>query len=333
LRRRGLVGAARRPGPVGAARRPGLVRAARPPGLGGTARRPGLVRAALLLALVHGALAAGPAAADPAAWRVEEGRGALWLLGSVHYLRDRDYPLPAVVDRLYAEADAVLFEIDLDDLEPVAIESALMTAALLPKGDSLAAELAPKLYADASRRAAQYGLELQQLDRFEPWLAAITLLDRGMAARGFDANRGVEQYLLGRAAHDGKEVLGLETLAAQIAVFDGLSRADQAALLEQTLAELDSPEDEIGPLIDAWRAGQLDALADQLLEDFADFPTLYERLVVARNRAWIGELERRLAAGERLLVVVGALHLVGPNSVIELLRRRGHDVEMIDAGR
>jgi uncharacterized protein YbaP (TraB family) len=36
-----------------------------------------------------------------------------------------------------------------------------------------------------------------------------------------------------------------------------------------------------------------------------------------------------LADGRRRLVVVGALHLVGPDSVIDQLRERGHDVERL----
>jgi uncharacterized protein YbaP (TraB family) len=293
------------------------------------------MRATLLAAVfvVAGAIGSAPstAAADPAAWRIEEGNGALWLLGSVHSLRAEDYPLPAIVDRLYSKAEGLLFEIDLDDLRPEQIQSELVSAAMLPKGRSLATTLPPEVYALAERRAAAFGLALSQLDRFEPWLAAITLLDSGLAAHGFDPSRGVERYLLGRAQHDGKAVLGLESLAAQVGVFDGLSSQEQTALLEQTLDELEAPEQEIGPLIEAWRAGTLDALADRLLEDFAAFPDLYDRLVVARNRAWVGELERHLAAGDRLLVVVGALHLVGPNSVIDLLRERGHTVERVDA--
>jgi uncharacterized protein YbaP (TraB family) len=290
--------------------------------------------AALLVAVVAvvAAIAApSRAGADPAAWRVEEDGAVLWLLGSVHSLRAEDYPLPRIVDRLYAKADGLLFEIDLDDVRPEQIQSELMSAAVLPEGESLASRLPPELYMRAERRAAELGLALSQLDRFEPWLASITLLDVGLSAHGFDPARGVERYLLGRAQHDGKAVLGLESLAAQVGVFDGLSRREQTALLEQTLDELQAPEQEIGPLIDAWQAGTLDALADRLLDDFAGFPDLYERLVVARNRAWVGVLERHLAAGDRLLVVVGALHLVGPNSVVDLLRAQGHTVERIDA--
>ena len=79
-------------------------------------------------------------------------------------------------------------------------------------------------------------------------------------------------------------------------------------------------------MADAWRNGELESLSAELLDDFEQFPGLYETLVTERNQAWVPTLERMLADGGRGLVVVGALHLVGRDSVIELLRARGHDV-------
>jgi len=276
------------------------------------------------------ALLAVAAEADPPAWQVENGSGGeLWLLGSVHYLRDRDYPLPAVVDELYARADAIVMELDLDDLASVEAQSAFLDTALLPAGVTLRDRLTPALYGLAQQRGRELGVELQLLDRFEPWLVAVTLLERGMAQRGFQAERGIETYLLGKAMSDRKEVLGLESVATQAAVFGGLSEAEQQALLEQTLQELESPTIAIDDLIDAWRNGQLDALADRLSAEFDEFPTLYEALVVARNNAWIDPLTGYLESPDRHLVVVGALHLVGEHNVLDLLRARGLTVEPI----
>jgi uncharacterized protein YbaP (TraB family) len=80
----------------------------------------------------------------------------------------------------------------------------------------------------------------------------------------------------------------------------------------------------------AWRAGELEELGDELLEEFEDFPGLYETLVTERNAVWAEALERMLRDGRRHLVVVGALHLVGNDSLIELLTERGHAVERVD---
>jgi uncharacterized protein YbaP (TraB family) len=63
-----------------------------------------------------------------------------------------------------------------------------------------------------------------------------------------------------------------------------------------------------------------------LLADFAQFPGLYQRLVVDRNKAWADVLDELTASETVSAVVVGALHLVGEDSLIELLRERGFTV-------
>ena len=146
---------------------------------------------------------------------------------------------------------------------------------------------------------------------------------------GFQSERGVEQYVVGRARAAGKQVVGLETIEFQMGLFDSLPREQQQALLEQTLDELDEGAATLDEMVAAWRAGELEALSAELFEEFADYPGLYEKLVTKRNSAWVPAFEGMLDDGGRHLVVVGALHLVGPGNVIELLKKRGHDVERL----
>jgi uncharacterized protein YbaP (TraB family) len=280
-----------------------------------------------LLSLL-GALAAWSAAsADPAAWRVVgQSGGEVVLLGSIHVLRAADYPLPESIDALLANADVVTMELDLDDVDAVAQQATLLQAALLAPGTVLRDVVDPAVYRVAEQRSREIGMDLAQLERFEPWFVAITMLDQGLRRLGFQAERGLEQYLVGKALQSGKEILGLETLAFQIGIFDALPAQAQQSLLEQTLHELDGANVAMTELTDAWRAGRLDALSERLLEDFADFPGLYETLVKNRNSEWLESLERYLRDGRRHLVVVGALHLVGRDNVIDLLEARGHEV-------
>jgi uncharacterized protein YbaP (TraB family) len=148
-----------------------------------------------------------------------------------------------------------------------------------------------------------------------------------MTQLGYRSDQGLEQYLLERAQRDRKPIYGLETVTDQVRVFDGLTPAEQEALLEQTLFELDSAGREMDELLTAWRDGSLATLTDKLSASFEEFPGLYETLVIDRNRNWLPELERLAAQTGRHLVVVGALHLVGENSVVDLLRERGLSVE------
>jgi hypothetical protein len=281
--------------------------------------------------LLAALLLAGIVRAEPTAWRVGgEDPGEVWLLGSVHYLRERDHPLPASVDELYARADALVMEVDLDDLDPATMSTVSMRAAVLSPPTTLGTVLGHDLYARTSAAARGFGLELAHLDAFEPWLVAMTLMDLGMAQRGYRADQGLEQHLLRRAAQDGKAVHGLETLADQINVLDGMTMPEQEALLAQTLDEIETPEQDMDELVVAWRAGDLENLTDELSASFAEFPRLYQTLVVDRNRRWVPEIERLTRGTQRYLVVVGALHLVGEHNVVELLRARGLRVDTID---
>ena len=267
------------------------------------------------------------AQAEPAAWRVTgEDTGELLLLGSVHYLRQEDYPLPSNIDELYQQADTLVMELDLDDLDTLSVENLFVEAGTLPPGSSLQTVLTPAVYELAETRSAEFGLDLAFATRLEPWLIAITLMDLGMNALGFNASRGLEQHLLRRATSDGKQVLGLETLEDQIHVFDQLSIKEQEALLLQTLNEIDSADDAMDELLNAWRDGRVNTLANELTANFEDFPILYRHLVIDRNERWLNPLRQLLETGERYLVVVGALHLVGDDSVIELLQHQGLSV-------
>jgi uncharacterized protein YbaP (TraB family) len=283
-----------------------------------------------VLALLTLCVAAN-AFAGPAAWRVTSSSGGeMWLLGSVHFLRAADHPLPEVIDDLYAQAGTLVMEIDLDDIDPVQSRSEFLSAAMLARGTTLPDVLAPETYTLAQTQASALGIDLTLLKNFEPWLVAITMLELGVGRLGFRAEHGIEQYLLRKAQLDGKEVLGLETLATQIAIFDDLSADQQEALLEQTLAEIDSAEEVMNQMVEAWRVGRLDELATTLMEDFTEFPELYSTLVVDRNMRWIETLAALLEKPDRHLVVVGALHLVGEHNVIDLLAASGFSVEPIE---
>jgi uncharacterized protein YbaP (TraB family) len=54
-------------------------------------------------------------------------------------------------------------------------------------------------------------------------------------------------------------------------------------------------------------------------------------LLTQRNKNWIPEIEKALAGDKTVLFLVGAAHLVGTDSVIDLLEKKGHKPEQIGA--
>jgi hypothetical protein len=261
-------------------------------------------------------------------WTVQGEQNAVYLLGSIHVLREGDAALSAVAERAYGDAERLVMEVDLDDpgeTDPLAMLEVTQRLGLLPEGQSLRGILGSD-YESLNRRAQQAGLDLAPLDRFAPWLVATTLLQIELARRGFSAELGLEQVLARRAAADDKPIQGLETTAQQLELLAGMPMAMQKHFLAMTLDESAKFDQEIGELVRAWKTGDTEALAGLLSDEFDEFPDLYRRLTVDRNRAWVGRLSDLLDDRDDYLVVVGALHLVGDDSVVDLLEQQGYEV-------
>lgn len=282
--------------------------------------------AALLLATVHSwAQAAEPApVAKNTLWSIEGRTNKVYLLGSMHMLRSSEV-LPAAIDAAYADAESLLMEIDMDDLDPAASQAA-MSKGILPPERSLQAELDPATYSKVAAYANEVGLDPTVLNRFQPWLAALTLTQLNLMKIGFDVNSGVEMRLTARAKADHKVITGLETMDEQLGLLAALPQAQQREFLLYSVEDSERAREEIDKLVGAWRTGNVTALAALLSEGFDKYPQLYRPLTVERNRKWLGRIEDLLDDKDDYLVVVGALHLVGRDSVVELLQKKGHKV-------
>ena len=63
--------------------------------------------------------------------------------------------------------------------------------------------------------------------------------------------------------------------------------------------------------------------------DLADSPELRQSLLTERNSNWAKWIEQRLAQPGTIMLAVGAGHLAGKDSVLEMLRRDGVQVRRL----
>jgi uncharacterized protein YbaP (TraB family) len=64
-----------------------------------------------------------------------------------------------------------------------------------------------------------------------------------------------------------------------------------------------------------------------LSKSFKDYPHLHDRLLIQRNKNWVQQIEGAMRKNKNVLFVVGAGHLVGPESVVDLLKEKGYQVK------
>ena len=256
-------------------------------------------------------------------WELQDARGQVRLLGSIHFLRASDYPLPPAMERVYDEADVLVMELDMDDLDPLQAQAVITQLAVDPQGRNLEALIGAQAYAKASKGAAAIDVQLDLMQAFEPWFAALQVTQLRLVQLGFDPNLGLEQQWAVRARQDGKEVRGLETLGDQLGALDTMPADVQKEFLLITIEEAVRAEAMIDRTLQAWRTGDLAALENETIEAMRSQQDVYQRLLVDRNRSWTSQIEALAQSGGNYLVVVGSAHLLGDDSVIAMLERRG----------
>ncbi len=256
-------------------------------------------------------------------WELHGKHNTVYLLGSIHVLRPADYPLAPAVLQAYTNAKSLIMEINLSEMDSEQVQSEMLTSALLPSGKTLPDILGPRRYSHATSLAHEVGVELGTFDQFAPWFAAEAISQLQLMELGFQPQSGVEMYFLERARSDGKSIAGLETVHDQIALFQGLSTELQAEYLVSSLEQAHDLPKEVDDMVHAWQRGDTGWFESQIASELGRDPVLYQSMLTARNRKWIPKIEALLNEETNYLVIVGTGHLVGRNSVIDLLKKDG----------
>ena len=284
--------------------------------------------ALLLSALLAGNTVAG-APPKHFLWCISDGSHQLYLAGSVHVLRAADYPLPQELENAFAAADGLVEEIDLSQLDPQSAQMEMMERGSYPAGQSLKSTVPASLYADVQAVAKKRGVDPELLESMRPWMASVVLLDAQLMRSGFDSSLGVDVHFSGEAGNTGKPVTGLEEADYQLGLLAGLPEDAQEELLKQSLQDDTGFDADMRAMLGAWKTGDADGLAKLLKQDFAQYPEVYQPVMVQRNRAWMPKLTGMLKSGKQYFVVVGALHLVGPDGLLAQFRKAGYEVEQL----
>jgi len=280
--------------------------------------------------------AAAASAAKPAPvpllWKVSDADNAVYLLGSFHLLRPDDYPLAADVDQAFADSARLVFEVPPEQMFDPSVAQRFMARARFDDGRSLSQVLPADLREKLNRVLAKNGASLAQLDPLEPWFVNLSLVLGVSQSLGFSPQLGLDQYLMRQAAAAEKPTAGLESMDAQLQAMDAGPLPEQIKALREFV---DQPEEVPGMLEDmhgAWRRADLATLDAKARVEMRDkTPETYRIVNVERNLAWLPQLQKMLDESRQgnTLVVVGSLHLLGDDGLIELLRGKGYKIERV----
>ncbi len=254
-------------------------------------------------------------------WQAQSESNTVYLLGSIHMMREREYPLDRCVDNALKEAEHLVVELNVLEIDPIEMGRRMQQLGMLPPGERIDSQL--------SEETLQQLQKLESLpDNYQlmrPWLLTLTLTLQHAAQLGYRADLGVDYYLLGKA-QGVKPIESLETLELQLAALSGDTPQQQDLMLKMTLEQLGELESYIDTLSGAWRNGDAETIYQMMAEPKETYPQLasqFQRQVTDRNKQMAEKIFAMLGKKEDYLVVIGAGHLGGEEGVLNLLRQQG----------
>jgi hypothetical protein len=260
-------------------------------------------------------------------WSIQTQSNKIYLLGSIHVLKPETYPLDSAIEKAYASSERIVFETDIAAMQDPAMQAKMLQLGMYPAEQNLFENIARNTRQQLEKKMRALGLPLEAFSRFKPWFVALTLTTLELQRLGYNPQYGIDVYFFDKAQSGGKEIGFLEPPEYQIDLLGNMVNKDQNDFLKQTLKDLEMISELAGDLVSSWKSGNADKVHELLHRSFKDYPNLNDRLLIQRNKDWVREVEAAMRQNKNVLFVVGAGHLVGPESVVELLKKNGHKVK------
>jgi uncharacterized protein YbaP (TraB family) len=284
----------------------------------------------LPLIMMLGTNVACAEAPKPLLWKVSDADNSLYLLGSFHMLKETDYPLAKCTDAAFDDAEQMYFELSPEEMNDPALGQKMAQAATRTDGKTLQQSISADTWKKFEAYGAKNNLPVANFQNFEPWFVGLILNVTEMQKLGLNPALGLDKHFMGRAAKAGKPTKGLETANSQIAIFDGMGATQQEQFLLESLGDSAEIKAKMDELHDTWRKADDKTLFDKMAMDMRKkYPELYQSMNPDRNKAWLPKLEDLLKTNtsDDILVVVGALHLVGDDGIVKMLKDKGYKIK------
>ncbi|CAM3617619.1 TraB/GumN family protein [Marinicrinis lubricantis] len=266
-------------------------------------------------------------------WKASHQGNTVYMLGSIHVATEDFYPLHEKIEAAFAESDVLAVEADIVHVNAFELQKMMDELAAYQDGTTLADHLPAELYEALQNEFKQFGISLDMFSGYEPWYVQMLLENLQIMQQGYDATLGIDYHFLEQAGEQGMDIVELEGTQFQLEMFDQLSPEIQFMLIESTLqAEDQEQDDSMEQLVEYWKVGDEQGMAEILLESTDDSPEMEQYMNILldeRNVGMADKIEQFLTSDEpaSYFVVVGAAHYIGDDSIISILKDRGYEIE------
>ena len=271
-------------------------------------------------------------------WRATNTQVPCYLVGTLHALRARDYPLPAGYDQAFSNSKRFVFEMRM--MDPASeFAKKFSKAAAYPDGDYIQRHVHPKTWEIikasfgkqnmlghsfwVGNHYVEHGVE-----QLRPW--AIAGFWYGIP--GYSdvfSDLGVDGHFAYEGHRMGKELGALESDDEHVEVLRGMDDIESELLLLDAIVNRDKEKGWEEKLRTAWKHGDIAGVREYMARFGNLNPGAHVKLLDYRNIKWIPKIKAEFSSGKPTSAVVGSGHMLGPNGLIALLRKQGYQFEQL----
>jgi len=261
-------------------------------------------------------------------WEVEKDGAKIYIGGTIHILREQDYPLPEQFQTAFNHSEILVTELDLKEMTSPANMEKLMKAMMYDDERTLKTVLNKDVYNDLDSVCRQFGMNLLTMDKFKPSMIIMTLTFQALNKTGAKSE-GVDLYFANKAVTDNKSFLFLETFDEQLSFIENMGKENVDEFVRYSIRDLEEQLESFDDLIDEWKSGKSESMLAQLLKVEQDYPEIYKTLLVERNNNWIPLLESYFETPDVEFVLFGAMHLYGSFGILQQLQSKGYNIRQL----
>jgi uncharacterized protein YbaP (TraB family) len=266
---------------------------------------------------------ASGALAESSVWVASSAKAKVYLAGSFHILRNSDYPLPDEFSTAYKDSRKIVFEAPLGDESSMAN---LLGLAIYTDGTTLKDHISKAAYAKAESFCRERNYPIEQFKLFKPSFFIMTLTILEMTRIGADPQKGIDSFFKEKALQDGKTTGSLETIDEQINLLASINENIGSDQILESIGEFKQIETMLEESLTVWKKGDEPGMENLFIKEMKNYPQLYKSIIIDRNNKWMTKITDYLNGSTNTMVIVGAAHLVGPDGLVNLMRKKGYKV-------
>jgi uncharacterized protein YbaP (TraB family) len=246
-----------------------------------------------------------------------------YLFGTMHLIEKDYFIFPKKLQKVVKKSDALVME-----LEGLPNQAEAIGYVMLKEG-SFFDYFSPEQTDTILRWAkAKFGMEeatfRSSFSNMKPF--AVTQLAVQLHFIGKTESYELSFEELAKAADI--EIIGLETIAEQMSLFDNLTPEQQTEMVMESIRTGEKSIELVKKMQTVYQSQEIDQLYSLILEEGGVIQEEQANFLDNRNKKWIPQIEQIIST-KNTFIAVGAGHLGGPNGVIRLLEKEGYTLTPI----